>query len=146
MSLFTGMSGKYFKLFLTQPGSVVIIILTQPEVHVPNSTIASNVILTLTTRWSSGEKLILEWPYCCSWHHQESPFARLAMDYWTHPKCCKIPFPAFFSLGEKLIMLIQPIAIFAQVAFLACWVNFTEVSRGQRSHAYLISFDNELQP
>ena len=29
-------SGKYFKPFLTQPGSDVIIVLTEPEVYVPN--------------------------------------------------------------------------------------------------------------
>ena len=32
----------------------------------------------------------------------------IGLDYWTHPKWGKIPFPAFFSVGEKLIMFIQP--------------------------------------
>ena len=32
----TRTSGKYFKPFLTQPGSDVIIVLTEPEVYVPN--------------------------------------------------------------------------------------------------------------
>jgi len=30
------------------------------------------------------------------------------LDYWTHPKWYKMPSPAFFSVGTKLIMLIQP--------------------------------------
>jgi len=42
----TGTSGKYFKPFLTQPGSDVIIVLTEPEVYVPNS--MSNTIMILT--------------------------------------------------------------------------------------------------
>jgi len=41
-------------------------------------------------------------------------------------------FPAFFSVEEKLISY-----FFAEVAPLACWGNFTGVSRDQRSHAYL---------
>ena len=32
------------------------------------------------------------------------------LDYWTHPKWYKMPFPAFFSVGEKLVMFIQPIS------------------------------------
>ena len=32
----------------------------------------------------------------------------IGLDYRTHPKWCKMPFPAFFSVGEKLIMFIQP--------------------------------------
>ena len=69
------------------------------------------------------------------------------LDYWTHPKWCKIPFPAFFSIGEKLIMYIQPTSLLNSCKFapLTCWGNFRGVSRGQTSHAYLISFNNELQ-
>jgi len=33
------------------------------------------------------------------------------LDYWTHPKCCKMPFQVFFSVGEKLTMLIQPTSL-----------------------------------
>ena len=29
------------------------------------------------------------------------------LDYWTQPKWYKMPSPAFFSVGEKLIMFIQ---------------------------------------
>jgi len=28
-----------------------------------------------------------------------------------HPKCCKMPSLAFFSIGKKLIMFIQPISL-----------------------------------
>jgi len=34
----------------------------------------------------------------------------IGLDYWT-PKCCKMPFPAFFSVVEKPIMFIQRISI-----------------------------------
>jgi len=30
---------------------------------------------------------------------------------WTSPKWCKVPFPAFFSVGEKLIIFIQPTSL-----------------------------------
>jgi len=33
------------------------------------------------------------------------------LDYWTRPKWCKMPFQAFFSVGEKLIMFIQPASL-----------------------------------
>jgi len=46
MSTCTGTSGKYFKLFLTQAGSVVIIVMSLLEVYVPNS--VTNVIKILT--------------------------------------------------------------------------------------------------
>ena len=29
------------------------------------------------------------------------------LDYWTHPKLHKMPFPAIFSAGQKLNMLID---------------------------------------
>jgi len=35
----------------------------------------------------------------------------IGLDYWTHPKWCKMSFPAFFSVGEKLIMYIQPTSL-----------------------------------
>ena len=53
--------------------------------------------------------------------------------YWIHPKWFKMPFPASFSVGEKPIMFIQPTSLL-KFALL--------VSNGQRSHAYLISFNN----
>ena len=33
------------------------------------------------------------------------------LDYLTCPKWCKMPFQAFFSVGEKLIMFIQPTSL-----------------------------------
>jgi len=33
------------------------------------------------------------------------------LDYWTHPNGVKWPFPAFFSVGEKLIIFIQPTSL-----------------------------------
>jgi len=42
--------------------------------------------------------------------------------------------------------LVNSAHFFATFAPLACWIKFTGVSRGQRSHAYLISFNNEIQP
>ena len=33
------------------------------------------------------------------------------LDYWTRLKWCKMPFQAFFSVGEKLIMFIQPTSL-----------------------------------
>ena len=39
------------------------------------------------------------------------------LDYWTHPKWCKMHFPAFFSVGEKLIMYIQPTSLLNSCKF-----------------------------
>jgi len=33
------------------------------------------------------------------------------LDYWTHPKQYKMPSPAFFSVGVKLITFIQPTSL-----------------------------------
>ena len=60
----TGTSGKYFKPFLTQPGSDVIIVLTEPEVYVPNS--MSNTIMILTARSLPGA---LRWCTHILWKH-----------------------------------------------------------------------------
>ena len=65
------------------------------------------------------------------------------LDSWTHLKWCEIAFPAFFSVGEKLIMPIQPTSLLI-FAPLAGWGNLSRVSRGQRSRAYLISFNERL--
>jgi len=33
------------------------------------------------------------------------------LDYWTRPKRYKMPSPAFFSVGVKLIIFIQPTSL-----------------------------------
>ena len=43
---------------------------------------------------------------CCS-----RQYTVAGLDYWTHPKWCKMPFPVSFNVGEKLIMPIQPMSL-----------------------------------
>ena len=70
-------------------------------------------------------------------HFQESLFTGL--DYWTHLKWCEIPFQCRREANHVYSAYFS-----AKFAPLACWGNFTWVSRGQRSCAWLISFNNEL--
>jgi len=39
------------------------------------------------------------------------------LDYWTHQKWCRMSFPVFFSVGEKLIMYIQPTSLLNSCKF-----------------------------
>ena len=66
-------------------------------------------------------------------------------DYWTHPKWCKDAFYSLFQCRSKANHVYSAY-FFATFAPLACWANFTGVSRGQRSRAYLMRFNKELQP
>jgi len=62
------------------------------------------------------------------------------LDYWTHPKWCKMPFPAFFQCRWEANHVYSAY-LFAKFAPLACWAG---VGRGQRSHVYLISFNKKI--
>jgi len=45
------------------------------------------------------------------YHHGDGESQFTGLDYWAHPKWCKMPFPAIFSVREKLIMFIQPTSL-----------------------------------
>jgi len=55
------------------------------------------------------------------------------LDYWTHPRWCRKS--SLFQCRSKANHVYSAY-FFATFAPLACWANFTGVSRGQRSHAY----------
>ena len=61
------------------------------------------------------------------------------LDWTTGP--AQMPFPAFFSVGKKLIMSINLTSLLNLP--LACWANFAGVNRGQRS--CLISFNEKIR-
>ena len=63
---------------------------------------------------------------------------------WTHPKWCKVPFPGLFQCKREANHA-SSAYFFAKFASLACWGNFTGVSRGQRSCTSLKSWQNCLQ-
>jgi len=65
------------------------------------------------------------------------------LDYWTHPKWCKI-FSSPFQCRREANHVYSAY-FFAKFAPLACLANFTGVGRGQKSRAYLISFNEMIK-
>jgi len=63
------------------------------------------------------------------------------LDYWTHPNCYKIPFK-YRTKAKRA----HSACYFDNVGSLASRGVFPSVSRGQRLCAYLISFNNWLNP
>jgi len=65
----------------------------------------------------------------------------IGLNYWTHPNCHKIPFKCRTKAKRA-----HSACYFANVDSLAGQGVFPSVSRGQRSRAYLISFNNWFKP
>ena len=56
---------------------------------------------------------------------------------WTHPKICKMPFQCRTEAKHTYL--------FTKVACIACFRVFPRVCRGQRSRAYLMSFNEKIR-
>ena len=88
-----------------------------------------------------GPNLTLTSARLCSSFDPHLPYVHYSLD-WTTGLIQNgvMPFPAliFFSVGEKLIMLIQPTSLLNLLPY-PVEATLLESVEGQRSHAYLIS-------
>ena len=67
-------------------------------------------LLNICVQWVSASLVSIRAVFVCCMAFTSGgvTLASHWVQAWTHPKWCKMPFPAFFSVGEKLIMFIQP--------------------------------------
>ena len=89
------------------------------------------LIATVISLWLVG--VSIDWTGLQEW--------TTGLDYWTHPNCYKTPFKCRTKAKR-----VHSACYFANVGSLSGRGVFPNISRGQRSCAYLISFNNWRKP